>query len=264
MVEDCSKTKMVAKAFTDARLNAVGLAEYPGSPPESIEHAYNIQDAAIDVWLQPIGGWKIGGIGSQYAEQVGTTKLVGPVFENQIYKSGGEEVMMPVFKDGFAAIEPEIVFIVADDAPVDKVDWTLEEAESLVETAHIGVEIASSPFPGINDNGPLVTISDFGNNNGLIVGEELPNWKDSSLNDWVVETFIDGQSKGATTPPGPLESFQFLLRNAALRGRSLKKGMAITTGAITGVHQAYCGQSSIIRCSKVADIRLKLVSAISI
>lgn len=249
----------IAKSFTNARLSGGCISEYPGALPQTLEEAYAIQDAAIKLWPHKIGGWKVGGIGGVFAEQLNATKLAGPVFENQIFYSEDSRLNMPVFADGFAAIEGEIVVIVKSDAPVDKVDWTLEEAHDYVGVVHIGVEIASSPFPEINELGPLVTISDFGNNNGLIIGPELPNWNETSLTDWVVETIIENKSLGTAPPPDPLESFRFLIENAARRGMPLKKDIAITTGAITGVHQAYSGQSSIIKCSGVNDIELALV-----
>ena len=248
----------IAAAFTKARLSRQGLVKYPGELPETLEQAYAIQDAAIKLWPHKIGGWKVGGIGGDYASELKETKLAGPVFENQIFKSDEDRIDMPVFVDGFAAIEGEIVIFVNADVPEDKFEWTLDDAEKYVGSVHIGVEIASSPFPQINDLGPLVTISDFGNNNGLIIGPELLNWKDTTLSDWVVETIIDDKSYGTAIPQGPLASFRFLLENAASRGMPLRKGMAITTGAITGVHQAYSGQSSIVKCSGVEDINLAL------
>lgn len=260
MAQGSTAILTTSQAFTNARRDSVGLSDYPGDLPKTLEQAYRIQDEAIDLWPHSIAGWKIGGIGPDHQGALGAAKLAGPVFENQIYLSeAGSIIEMPVFADGFAAIEPEIVFIVAKDAPEDKTDWTPAEAADYIGKVHIGVEIASSPFPAINDMGPLVTISDFGNNNGLIIGDELANWKASKLEDWSVETIIESESVGVTTPPGPLESFRFILENTARRGRPLKKSMAITTGAITGVHQAFAGQSSTIHCTGANDIHLKLV-----
>lgn len=260
MIKSSTAEMTTPQAFTSARRDSVGLSKYPGDIPKTLEQAYQIQEEAINLWPHDIAGWKIGGIGPDHQEVLGAAKLAGPVFENQIYMSeAGSVIEMPVFADGFAAIEPEIVFIVAKDAPPNKTDWTQDEAADYIGKVHIGVEIASSPFPEINDMGPLVTISDFGNNNGLIIGDELSNWKSSALEAWSVETIIEGKSVGVTTPPGPLESFRFILENTARRGRPLKTGMAITTGAITGVHQAYAGQSSTIHCTGATDIHLKLV-----
>lgn len=261
MTQGFTAATMIAQAFTQARLKATGLPEYPGTPPANLEEAYAIQDAAIDMWPEKVAGWKIGGIGGDYAVKLGATKLAGPVYENQIYKTAGAIIDMPVFAEGFAAIEPEIVIIVSKDAPADKTDWSIEDAHDYVGDVHIGVEIASSPFPEINNMGPLVTISDFGNNNGLIIGQKLSTWTETEPEDWVVETIIEGKSVGVTKTPSPMESFRFILENTARRGRPLKKGMAITTGAITGVHQAYTGNSSTIHCSNAEDITLKLVTA---
>lgn len=256
-----STSKQTAEAFTKARLTGGSLANYPGPAPSTLTEAYAIQDFAIRLWPHKVAGWKVGGIGGETAKELNQTKLAGPVFNNQIYKSNGSRVNMPVFSDGFAAIEGEFVIIVKTDAPADKLNWSLEEARYFVGAIHMGVEVASSPFAGINDMGPQVTISDFGNNNGLIIGQELPDWEHSKLEDWAIETIIDGQKVGYAMPPDPLISFRFILENAARRGMPLKKDMAITTGAITGVHQAFSGQSSTVKCSRVNDIELALVPA---
>lgn len=255
-----SNAEIVAEAFTSARHSGLGVDFYPGERPQTLEEAYQIQDLAISKWPHQLVGWKVGGIGPQDAVTLGEAKLAGPVFDNKVFKSNGRRIDMPVFAEGFAAVEAEIIMVISKDAPADKVNWTIDEAREYVGAVHIGVEIASSPFAQINEMGPLVTISDFGNNNGLILGEKLPDWENSALEDWTVETIIDEQSKGVTTPPQPLESVRFILGNAAKRGRPLKKGMIITTGAITGVHQAYSGQRSTIKCSRAADIDIVLSS----
>lgn len=249
----------IAKAFTDSRAACGSLTEYPGDAPQTLDEAYAIQDAAIAMWPHKVAGWKVGGVPAALVEELGETKIAGPVFENQIYPESDAPIDMPVFAEGFAAIEGEIVIIMSKDAPADKTDWTLEDAADYVGKVHMGVEIASSPFVDINNISPMVTISDFGNNNGLIIGPEISDWNESNLENWTVETVINGVSMGTATPPGPLIAFRFLLENAARRGMPLKKGMAVTTGAITGVHQAYRGDISTIKCSGVADIDLTLV-----
>lgn len=130
---------------------------------------------------------------------------------------------MPVFAQGYAAIESEFVIIVKADAPIDKLNYTLDEAQDYAGAVHIGVEIASSPFVEINAMGPLVTISDFANNNGLIIGQALANWESSHIEDWDVETIINGKNIGVATSAGPMPSFRFLIENVARRGMPLKK-----------------------------------------
>lgn len=252
-----------AQAFTTARQNDKKMSSYPGTPPSSLEEAYAIQDSAILLWPESIAGWKVGGIDNAFAEQYGVQKLVGPIFKNQVFNNGKDVIEMPVFQHGFAAIEAEIVLTLKEDAPKTKTNWTLNEAKAMVGSAHIGVEIASSPFAQINAMGPLVTISDFGNNYGLIIGDKLPNWAHFDTKDWIVETIIETESMGVKSSAqagGPLESLRYCLENTAKRGRPLLKGMAISTGAITGVHQAHIGQHSTVRCIGAADIHLRLVT----
>ena len=86
----------------------------------------------------------------------------------------------------------------------------------------------NSCFAGINDHGPLVTISDFGNNNGLVLGQEIQGWRDASPANWKMRTLIDGTLAGkadaTSIPGGPLESFRQLLEICAARGLPLRKG----------------------------------------
>ena len=98
--------------------------------------------------------------------------------------------------------------------------------------------------------GEKVTISDFGNNRGLILGAEIPGWKEMRLEDWQFVTEINDDEVGRATPEGlpggPVESVRYLLENTARRGLPLKKGMMVLTGAVTGVHEAKIGDSSTI------------------
>lgn len=259
-MQDSSNSEAIATAFTQARTSGKGVMHYPGVRPETIAEAYYIQDLAISKWPEKVAGWKVGGIGPDQSASLGATKLAGPVFQNKIFKDDGQTKDMPVFDEGFAAVEAEIVILVGKDAPQDKTSYTLDEAAEYAGAFHIGIEVASSPFAQINEMGPLVTISDFGNNYGLILGDVLPDWASSKLEDWTIETLIEGKTVGKTSPADPMISFRFILENAARRGKPLQKGMMITTGAITGVHQAFSGQHSVIKCSKVADMAVRLSS----
>ena len=42
--------------------------------------------------------------------------------------------------------------------------WKINDTLNHIGSVHIGLDVASSPFSGISDFGPLVTISDVGNN----------------------------------------------------------------------------------------------------
>jgi len=153
---------------------------------------------------------------------------------------------MPIFRDGFGAAEAEFLLRIGQDVSADKIAYSLEEAAALVDAVHVGIEIASSPFAGININGPAVTVSDFGNNNGLVVGPEVPNWRTSGFESWPVTVAVDGAEVGRATTEtmldGAVGAVRFLLELLAKRGIAVPAGTWVSTGAVTGVHQVRPGQ----------------------
>ena len=94
---------------------------------------------------------------------------------------------MPVFAEGFAAGEAEFLLRIGAAPPAGKTGFTLDEAADLIGAVHVGIEIASSPLGAINELGPIAVISDFGNNNGLVVGPEIPDWRTSGFEQWEVD-----------------------------------------------------------------------------
>jgi len=246
-VERGTLTDKVAQDFVAARLAARSLPDFPGALPPDLATGYRHQEAAIALWPDEIIGWKIGRVaGAEFEAKFGRTRLAGPIFSRQLRRAGREPVDFPVFRGGFAAIEAEFVLVVGRDAPAAKADWTTEEARALVGGMHIGIETAGSPLATINALGPAVVVSDFGNNAGLILGGAVGDWRSRSDESLTCESFIEGKSagKGAASdlPGGSIESLRFLLEHAARRGRPLKAGMLISTGAVTGIHDIAIGQ----------------------
>ena len=200
---------LVAQQFVRARLDAAPLPGFPGLMPTSLTAAYDHQDAALGLWPDHVAGWKIGRIAPPWSARFGEERLVGPIFCRGIrHVQPGDAAEYPVFEGGFAAVEAEFVFRLLADPPADKVGWTVEEAAALECALHIGIATAGSPLAAINELGPTVIISDFGNNAGLLLGPEIPDWRTRPLETLTTETFIDGESVGRggalSLPPLPL------------------------------------------------------------
>jgi 2-keto-4-pentenoate hydratase len=237
---------LIADRFLSARRNAEGLADYPGSLPQSLADAYQIQDEAIATWGRPISGWKVGRIQPTLSDRFGVDRLAGPIFAPQALVADGHEPRMPVFGRGFAAGEAEFLLRIGRSPAVGQTAFTLEEAADLIDAVHVGIEVASSPLGSINKLGPIAIISDFGNNNGLVIGAEIPDWRSSGFERWDVVTTIDGQQVGtgraASFPDGAIGSARFLFELLASRGIKIEAGQWISSGAVTGVHDARPGQ----------------------
>jgi 2-keto-4-pentenoate hydratase len=259
--------RAIAEKFVAARLAAARLDTFPGPIPPDLEQAYASQDAAIALWPDVVGGWKVGWIGADWQRRVGEERLVGPIFRNAIVTAQpGEVIDLPVFDGGFSAVEAEFVVRIGQDAPADKFSWTADEAARLVGALHIGVESAGSPLATINELGPCVVAADFGNNAGLIVGPVIPESLARDTASLTCETLIEdvrvGSGGAASLNGGPLAALAFALGRCARRGRPLKAGDLVTTGAASGIHDIRIGQSAVVRFGVLGEIRCRAVRAL--
>jgi 2-keto-4-pentenoate hydratase len=256
----------IADSFVQARLQGTSLTGFPGDIPKDLDTAYLVQDLGIARWPDRLVGWKVGYIAPERRDASGDERLLGPIFARGLLPALGGEVQIPVFAGGFAAIEAEYVLQLLADAPAGKTDWTPEEAEVLPALLHLGIEVASSPLATINILGPRVVVSDFGNNNGLILGAEIPGWLAIPETELTCQTFIEERlvgSGGATTLPGGLRAaFAFALSRSAKRGRPLKAGDLIATGNATGIHDIRVGESARISFAGYGDIACRAQAAV--
>lgn len=230
----------VARAFVQARRSGVALPEFPGPMPGDLASAYRVQDHALALSKRPVAGWKVGRINPPID---GIDRLAGPIFADQVL--AGPHAAMPVFAAGFAAAEAEFLLRIGTAPQPGRNYGSIAEVTGLIDAVHVGIEIASSPFPGINSHGASVTISDFGNNNGLVVGAAIEGWREAELLDWPIALEINGVEAGAATArtmlDGPFGAARFLIGHLARRGIALEAGQWISTGAVTGVHQVAVG-----------------------
>lgn len=236
----------IAEGFTTARLNGRALSTFPGTVPQNLAQAYEAQEAALARWPDAVAGWKVARIAPTWQTAFPSERIIGPAFRRNIHFTTAAHLpQCPVLAGGFAAVEAELVVVVAADAPAHQAEWTIDDVMPFIGSMHIGIEVASSPLATLNDLGPGAVIADFGNNWGIVVGAAIADWRDRV--DIAVETFVDEVSVGmakVNMVKGPLEAMAFTLSNAALRGRPLRAGDVITTGMITGVHDIAIGQHS--------------------
>lgn len=261
-----SSARDIAGSFVAARLAAQALSAFPGEQPADLAASYRVQDEAIALMPDEVAGWKIGRVQPHQVAALGAERLAGPIFKHLVWSArAGDEVAFPVYENGFAAVEAEYVFRVGEDAPADKTEWTREEAAALIAALYVGVETAGSPLATINDLGATVVVADFGNNHGLILGPEIPGWRAKLDNGLTCETYIENELVGAGKanggPDGPLDALVFLLEHLARRGKPLKTGQLVSTGAVTGVHDIRIGQHSRVSFNGAGDILCAAVKA---
>jgi 2-keto-4-pentenoate hydratase len=101
--------------------------------------------------------------------------------------------------------------------------------------------------------------ADSGNHAGLILGVEIPDWRIRANETLVCETFVEGILVGrggaASLAGGPAASLAFALGHCAAAGRPLRRGMLVTTGAATGIHDIEAGQTARIAFDGIGEIQ---------
>jgi 2-keto-4-pentenoate hydratase len=268
-VGENSESLEIARRLVRARLNALALPDYPGALPLSLDAGYASQDAAIKMWPTDVVGWKVGKIPDAWLSRMGEERLIGPIFDDAVQiVLPSEAAAFPVIADGFAAIEAEYVFRLGADAPRMKIDWRDDEALALVDTLMVGAELAGSPLPRINDLGPAVVVSDFGNNSGLILGPTVPEWRDmlgTLEKDLRCETIIDnivvGSGRASDIAGGLVAALRFALARCARRGMPLRAGQLVSTGAATGIHDIRAGQQARVVFEGICEIPVTAILA---
>ena len=241
-----------AASLVRARLSGRALSAYPGVFPQSRMQAYAVQDSALELWLEAPAGWKVAMVAPAYREAFGEERLSGPVFPTQVLHTGKDGTpRFEVFEHGFAAVEAEFIAVMAVDAPTFGRLPTPEEAAALIGSLHIGLETAGSPLAMINDLGPFAVASDFGNNAGVVFGPAIADWRNRPLESLQTQMRVDGIEVGSghagKVPGGPMAAVAFLLHHLEMRGKPLKAGQFISTGATTGIHSVKAGSQ--VQCS---------------
>lgn len=249
----------IARRFTDARKSRQALPDFPGPIPADLAAGYAVQEVAIGLWPDQVAGWKVGRIPAELQAALGAERVMGPVFASNVWTAGARPTPLPMIPGGFAAVEAEYIYRLGEDAPAGRTAWTPEDALQLVEDELVGVEFAASPLATINQLGPRVVASDFGNNAGLILGKSIPNWR-VRTDDWPpCEVWIEGELVGrgapSSLPGGPAAALAYLLGICAARGRPLKRGQLVTTGATSGIHDIEAGQTARIAFADLDEIR---------
>ena len=233
-----SEAREIAEAFVAARRSGAAIRDYPGTRPRDLASAYAVQDSALALWNRDIGGWKVGRINPPNDALLGADRLVGPAFRDTVITAGENLCEFQVFHGGFAAAEAEFMLRLAPQS--GPLPATREDAMAWIDEVRIGIEIASSPYARINADGPCVTISDHGNNAGLLLGPVVPRAAWDALDEVEATLAIDGALVGrattATMLDGPFGAARFLIGNLAARGIAIQPGWWISSGAITGVH----------------------------
>lgn len=255
-----------AVILAEARRAAVATDGFPGQVPGDLETAYAIQEAVIAKLGKPIRGWKVAMIHPDLRAGLGAERTTGPILQGSVIRTDGSgSVRAAVFADGAYALEAEFAVVLGKE--LSALDHVPDAAaiRDAIASVHAGVEIASSPVPGIVELGPCATTSDIGINAGAVLGPEITTWDWSAAPEsqvtraYIGDTLV-GEGSAAAVPGGLVAALDFLVRQLATRGRGLNAGDIVLTGMTNGVHKVKPGSTMVIEFVGTARMEVEVTA----
>ena len=192
-------------------------------PPDRAA-ATAIQDEMTKQIGEEVVGWKVGG------------ELVGRIFEPNLFSSPAS---LPVERFRDTLVEVELGFRLLGDLPARSEPYGVDEvveAAVLVPT----FEFVASRFAGEWPNPEiesewLLMAADNAVVAGVVVGAELPDWKEVKLLETPISASIDGGAPLPLVPPerrrDPVDVLVWLVNHLSGRGIGLAAGQIATLGA---------------------------------
>ena len=256
----------IARSFVAARRAARPLAAFPVRLPEVLDDSVAVQEEALALTGETIAGWKVAMVPPNLRVRLRADRLAGPVDARSVVRlPRGGTAEVAVYDGGFAALEAEFVVVLGHDLRPGPGGFDVDRVRAAVASIHAGVEVASSPYAGLNDLGPLAVVCDHGNNAGVVVGPEIIGWRDLPDTALGSRTRIDGVTMGtgsaASIPGGPLGAVAWLAAHLASRDRRLVAGDIVSTGMTTGVHPVRPGATGQVNFFGAPPLDLAVVAA---
>lgn len=203
--------------------------------PASVEAGYAVQAAVRIQTDAAAAGYKIGltNIGAQRAFGA-DAPMAGVLAARDVLASPAT-----LQADAFPRFaEAEIVFVIGQAFEPAEAPFSDEEVRSRIAGAHAGIELCSTRYAWDEVSLPEL-IADNANAGSLVVGAQLPNWREIDLTDLPVVLRRSGHAEthGSTSAVlgDPIRAVTWLANWLSSRGERLEAGCVVASGSCTGV-----------------------------
>lgn len=174
------------------------------------------------------GAWKVG------APSRDAVPLAAPVFPQRVASSPAR---FP--RDMFLGmgIEAEIAFRFGRDIPARALPCSREEILAAIAGAHVAMELVDTRLADAEAAGPFWRLADNLLNGGLVIGDEIPHWRELDFAAQRVRVLADGECIAETPGRPPLDDLFFCLPWWIGHVGGARAGDIVTTGAWNGMHR---------------------------
>jgi 2-keto-4-pentenoate hydratase len=134
-------------------------------------------------------------------------------------------------------IEAEIAFRFGQDLPARAQPYSREEILDAIASAHVAMELVDTRLADAEAAGPLWRLADSLLNGGLVIGADIPQWRELDFAAQRVRVLADGKCLAETRGRPPLDDLFFCLPWWINHVGGARAGDIVTTGAWNGMHR---------------------------
>lgn len=247
------------RALAEAR-RANRLADLPLHTLPGRREAEQVQAEAVAVMEGQRVGYKIGATSDELQRLLACNQpIYAPVFAEDVIESGAD-YPLPA---GFLGIECEFAFEMAQPCPGPGEAVTRESLSAAVARCRAAVEIVGRRVPAHVPLTEASGIADFAFHIALVLGPEIPDWRNADLAAYPVSACVEGaeaaRGTGALVLGHPLQALAWLAETLQRTGGWLEAGAIVSTGTCTGIVRPEVGQTVEARFGDLPPVRVRFV-----
>jgi 2-keto-4-pentenoate hydratase len=215
--------------------------------PRSLDDAYAIQSAYVDLLAEATGsqriGYKAGATGDAPQKMLEIPEpFTGVLLSAFVHDS---PAVIPADGCFHRILEVEFAFRMADDLPAAAAPYDDAAVMASVGSTILAIEVVDLRYAGAMKAGGLHVIADGGGLGHWVRGPEINGLPDIDFADYPVKLLINGEvaqdGSSANVLGNPINSLTWLANTLCARGGGLKAGDLVTTGSCTPPTPAKAG-----------------------
>jgi 2-keto-4-pentenoate hydratase len=220
-----------------------------GEPPADEAAAYAIQHE-VSRELGEIGGWKVGAAGPDAPPNA------APLPASGILPSPAR-LDPAIYSDRL--VESEIAFRLARNLPPRDVTYSADEILAAIGSCHPVIEVVQYRIADHASAHPLTKLADNIGHGALILGAEVPGWREIDFATLSVEQQIGGgvPMMRVGNPAGDMiRLIVWLANQGAVWAGGLRAGQIVTCGSWTGAAPAPADASVMTRFNGLEPVQV--------
>jgi 2-keto-4-pentenoate hydratase len=257
------RVKAAAATLADLRARLATVEQLPDEAlPASVEEAYATQDILIDRLPGPLVGWKIGATGKEAQAKLGTSEpFAGPLFAPGLKTSPATLARADYTH---TLIESEFAYRMAKPLPARDTSYSEDEVADAVGALVPAIEIIGPCFATPIGGHLFSRIADCGVSAGVVLGDDITDWRGVDLAAHEVTLRVDGESvasgTGALVLGHPMKALCWLVEHLRVRGRGLGAGEVVSTGTTTGIYPLEANAQAVADFGALGEVHVTFKS----